>query len=435
MNRWVLRFSLGILGLVVVILVLIGILLHLNQDLPPENVSDVLGQKEALPFEENAYHLILGALSEVNPRQVHEVSGAVYEKKNDAQIRVQEMLNSHEPFFQKIEAATSARVFQVDVKTQFHSLFYVDEADTLYQFKVQSEMEAGELGAAIESAVHAMKLSSLLLQDPESFMTHFTYLRFLEHSGVGYLMLIRTGKLSLEQLRRLQTQLPPKGIAIESVLPAARNQLQFLKHHFETSADEPSYFPMLSGYKLHPNRTMSIGLEQYQFLVEVVEGHRGYKQFVHPTLEEWRGFTSIQKMMKPNSVGMWGLNQFFYSSNLEFEYRVSALLDAVRLLSAIRMYEITEGGPPEELAALVPTFLDALPIDPFSGNSYHYDQHRSVVWSVGPDGVDQRGSILTTYSGGGVAKQHSTAEDLVYSWKKTFREMVKEASAMEDKAK
>jgi hypothetical protein len=91
-------------------------------------------------------------------------------------------------------------------------------------------------------------------------------------------------------------------------------------------------------------------------------------------------------------------------------WRVAAYRQAI----ALALYEMREKKPAEKLDDLVPKYLDSLPVDPYSGQPFHYrisqgerliggmgdeaggaivQVHRGqgVLWSTGPDRVDHGG--------------------------------------------
>jgi hypothetical protein len=67
------------------------------------------------------------------------------------------------------------------------------------------------------------------------------------------------------------------------------------------------------------------------------------------------------------------------------------------VILAIRLYELDHGAPPANLNLLVPTYLPAVPIDPFAPDGhvlrYVATPGAEVVYSVGEDGRDDGGSI------------------------------------------
>ncbi len=60
---------------------------------------------------------------------------------------------------------------------------------------------------------------------------------------------------------------------------------------------------------------------------------------------------------------------------------------------ALERYRVANGGLPDSLRQLSPTFIPAVPVDPFTGQEllYRRDQEGYVVYSVGPDRRDDGG--------------------------------------------
>lgn len=70
----------------------------------------------------------------------------------------------------------------------------------------------------------------------------------------------------------------------------------------------------------------------------------------------------------------------------------------IRLLRvdlALRLYRAEHGSFPAQLSALVPRYLDALPLDPFNGQPliYRLQGASYLLYSVGPDGKDDGGTL------------------------------------------
>ena len=103
--------------------------------------------------------------------------------------------------------------------------------------------------------------------------------------------------------------------------------------------------------------------------------------------------------IKPNSVGMryyWKIAGT-YKSLPEKNARLQAYISALRLKIALRLYEQKHGQLPEDLAALVPEFIKAVPNDPYDDKPFRYSKEKKQVWAIGPDGVDNGGqSPFTT---------------------------------------
>jgi len=77
------------------------------------------------------------------------------------------------------------------------------------------------------------------------------------------------------------------------------------------------------------------------------------------------------------------------------EIRHIAHRRAAQVALAIERYRLAEGGIPPALSDLVPTYLDAVPVDPFDGQNLRYrlrEEAGYVVYSVGEDLTDDGGT-------------------------------------------
>jgi hypothetical protein len=70
---------------------------------------------------------------------------------------------------------------------------------------------------------------------------------------------------------------------------------------------------------------------------------------------------------------------------------------------ALRAYKMDNGHYPKNLKALMPTYLHKIPIDPWDGIApphYQLQENKYLLWSIGPDGVDNHGTpIINQYAG------------------------------------
>jgi len=79
----------------------------------------------------------------------------------------------------------------------------------------------------------------------------------------------------------------------------------------------------------------------------------------------------------------------------QLEIRHVAHRRAAQAALAIERYRLAEGGIPLALSDLVPTYLDAVPVDPFDGQNLRYrlrEETGYVVYSVGEDLTDDGGT-------------------------------------------
>jgi len=90
-----------------------------------------------------------------------------------------------------------------------------------------------------------------------------------------------------------------------------------------------------------------------------------------------------------------------------------AQLRTARVGLAVQRYRLATGNLPDTLADLVPTYLDAVPEDPFDGRSLRYEKLETgfVVYSVGEDRRDDGGKErLPT----GKTKKAPSSSDIIF---------------------
>jgi hypothetical protein len=115
------------------------------------------------------------------------------------------------------------------------------------------------------------------------------------------------------------------------------------------------------------------------------------------TEREWYFFRRIN--------GAWTtyLSELTYSNNrADFEKHMEASLltahakaDLLRLHYAIRAFQLAEGRLPKSLDELAGRELKAIPQDPYNGRDFIYQpgKDRYILYSVGPNGVDDGGFV------------------------------------------
>ena len=72
---------------------------------------------------------------------------------------------------------------------------------------------------------------------------------------------------------------------------------------------------------------------------------------------------------------------------------MTALARVTRAALAVERFRLGAGALPENLADVVPRYLDVLPEDPYDGNPLRYRKLDKgfVVYSIGKDGIDDGG--------------------------------------------
>jgi hypothetical protein len=91
---------------------------------------------------------------------------------------------------------------------------------------------------------------------------------------------------------------------------------------------------------------------------------------------------------RPNALGRIYVFLNMFAPGIEEHFSLQATVGALRLKIALRHYEQKHGRLPDDLGALVPDYLPAIPNDPFKDQPFRYSKEKKRVWSVGFDGLD-----------------------------------------------
>lgn len=149
--------------------------------------------------------------------------------------------------------------------------------------------------------------------------------------------------------------------------------------------------PMLPIY----NRSQTRALFANAFLMLIRSASHPYKDAKFPDLS--RPPSPVSLILSGNLAGrvMYYMLLPSEPAVLGKKSQADAQLQATRTILALRAYQLTHGNLPSELSALVPEFLDEVPVDNFDGQPLRYSADRKIVYSVGKnlkdDGGDDRG--------------------------------------------
>lgn len=102
----------------------------------------------------------------------------------------------------------------------------------------------------------------------------------------------------------------------------------------------------------------------------------------------------LTMLLLPNPVGR-GFAGMAASQLERFDVKRCQLetrIALVRAQIALRAYGQANGALPVSLAALVPDYLESIPVDRFGGAPLRYSRERAIVYSIGDDGIDAGGS-------------------------------------------
>lgn len=158
----------------------------------------------------------------------------------------------------------------------------------------------------------------------------------------------------------------------------------------------PRWMPRRSSFFFQPNRTARI-------LLDIARFHEAKLQHLPPPTP-WATANELDLMLhdpgifrvRPyfNLIGKAFLGPFDMTPTIR---RYHADVRMVKLRAALLQFWQHHGIWPERLEALVPKYLDAVPLDPFDGQPLRYDAQRGLLWSVHANQTDNGGSTAGSH--------------------------------------
>jgi hypothetical protein len=100
---------------------------------------------------------------------------------------------------------------------------------------------------------------------------------------------------------------------------------------------------------------------------------------------------------EPNAYGNSRISSIFSSYGMLYEkfHLLRAEYDATLAITAIHLFERQRAVLPQDLDVLKKEgLLKTIPIDPFTGNPLRFTPSKGIIWSTGPDAVDDGGDLI-----------------------------------------
>jgi hypothetical protein len=411
-----------------------------GRDVPPPDVSDLAVERPEIPIDGNAYAYFIAATNNLvrpkpsefvkdfrngtstNAGPVRELVAANAETINWIRMGVAcGAYQSPEPTPEALSGAATALVSFSNILAAKAAL---DRHDGRYEEAADACILALDLGKTVSGRTSGL-LEGLVAVVP---------------FGMGAEEIRRTARdpaASAEVLRRLGAALatiPDQAPALQQSLRAeyafaAKTVDQVAKGFVRTDGspvDTRTRRRMqVLGYFLQPNRTKAIlaGL----FREAIANMDRPYRDGTELDYFKAVGFkpggelSHLLFQLKPNAaVGARLVGMLCPLAVNEKRCRLESELGATRLVVALNLHRMDKGAYPATLDALVPDYVDAVPLDPYDGEPFRYAPDKQLVYSVGQDVKDDGGSddIPEKYRHMEVARARSRGKtfDLVFGF-------------------
>jgi len=285
--------------------------------------------------------------------------------------------------------------------------------EATFLFVLESMLQAEEHNAepAVQPILSAYGLAHSLRNEPTE-ISQIIRMSLHRFAGSGLERILNKIRLSDTQLRRIDAVLAAAYDPNASVLPLVSKRCSgyeaFRKPRDPdlvqgTQREAPSVAHIAIGRALG---TLDLSLLEY---LDRVERHTKILQLA--PAQRLKAATEAKARYEANPLppGLnWLLDDLAQITRVDLEDM--AQVHVARAAIAIERYRLADDSLPASIADLVPRFLEAVPEDPFDGESLRYSKRDGgyVVYSIGPDGTDDGGTERQP-------KRQGRKEDLAYN--------------------
>ena len=406
MKKWLLRIVLGFLA---VLVLLCGVISF--RSLTPATVQDQELQlvSVSIPQGSNAFDVLQAVTNHLwfQKAQERQIDDLVKDTNWDAAF-ASTVLASNREALAGWDAAVKLPDLQVpEVYTIDNLLPYLADwkkLAMLAEVRGNVLLHSGQDQAAFDQIVNHIHLGQRM-QDSHGVLIVYLVGTAVRAMGLNQ-MQHWAGKVQLtpEQLKGYIVQLKPEpdeeatafanSIKVEHQMQI--NTLVALRDGKMTNSEEGGYVP---GHGLvWPLFSLSQSKALYAkgalMLVKAAPHH--YCDANMTGMESRPSLTSM--FLSGNAAGqiLYYMMMPAVTASLAKKSQSDVAVQATQTILALRAYQLTHRQLPPDLNALVPEFLDAVPIDDFNGQPLHYSAERKIIYSVGKnlkdDGGDDRGS-------------------------------------------
>lgn len=272
--------------------------------------------------------------------------------------------------------------------------------------------QAGRTGASVDNAIALMRLGNMIHSDAQYLADYTAGTKILQLGLEEVDFVIHLKEVDPEDLRRLvdiMTDLRPLD---QGMVRAVKNKYQTVakaidafrgkKVSLEQSFSDTYHLPYIlrkttwyPGYMFKENETKGKLARLYKDMAENVP--KIYADMKFYDLEQYLGLMGSRFIffLSPNFVGrvFYAFTTPEFQSFLEGKCRLEGTVRALRLMTAVKLYQKETGTLPDTLQALCPKYLSEVPLDPFDGKPFRYLRDKEVIYSVGKDLKDSKGSV------------------------------------------
>jgi len=399
MKKWLLRISLGFLA--VIGLLLACIFLRSLTPAPVQNQELQLARATISPGA-NGYDLLAAATNNIWwPKDQEQAIGDLVKDTNWDDALAATVLASNREALAGWDAAVKLPDFQVpEVSTMEDLLPYLASWKQLAQLAMVREnflLHRGQDQAAFDELVKHIQLGRRM-ENSHGVLIVYLVGAAVNTMGLGQIQhWVGKTQLTPDQLKAYSLQLKTQpGEAGEAFANAIRvehqvqmNTLAAMRAGRIKSEDLP-HFGFWSVWPIFSySQTEGLFARGALMLVKAAPHH--YSEANVAGMQARPDMVSICLSGNPVGQILFYMMMPALAGSLEKKSKGDVQLQAIRTILALRAYQLTHGHLPPDLNALVPEFLEAVPVDDFDGQPLRYSAEKKIVYSVGKNLKDDGG--------------------------------------------
>jgi hypothetical protein len=400
MKKWSQRISLSLFGIIILALVFVFIRSTYNGRFDDSGLELA---RANIPHGANAFDVLQSATNQLwwPDNQNLRLTELANDTNWDGKM-AELVLATNREALAAWDAAVKLPDLQVPEVSSFDELMpYLGDWKTfarVAQVRQNILLHDGKDQEAFDQIISEIKIGRRMENSGGNLITYLVGVA-VENLGLGQLR-HWTGKVHLpaERLKDYSRQIEPApGAEAEAFANAIKaeyqvdiNTLNAMRRGNSTNAGFPRHGMVWPIFDFRQSRALfakgSLALlnaaPKYYMDVDVAQ------------MDARPGTASI--LLSGNPVGeiLYSMLMPALGSTLVKKSSVDVQVRSTQTILALRAHQLTHGKLPDNLDALVPEFLDKVPVDAFNGQPLHYSVEKKIVYSVGKnlkdDGGDDR---------------------------------------------
>jgi len=414
-----------IIGILLILISLISLILLLPKllglfswDIPPINDSDLALEKIEIFPEKNAVY----NLSKINDIMEHPENNELLSDHLSGKVWnedfVKDILSKNEQALNYFEEAAEKESFQdpyfanpekISLNQKLMTTGFWKDISRVSALKALSLLKQNKTEEAINEAFNSLEVS-YKIQNSQGVLIEYLVAMNMKENGLNALIkIISSFNLSSSELKNIVIKLEKfheneegliKAIKLEylsdklAIKALVEKDLEALEYSFGDEKETKKILKITQNkFYFLPNKTLEIFANQAKIEINNVSKTYSQTEAIEPLKilpYKWQ-----EKYLFKNFFGESFYQIYSFERNVLVKKKCEEdlLVSITQLLIALKAYKLDNGSLPSSLNKLVPDYISLIPIDPFDGELIRYSPEEKIIYSVGEDLIDNKGSI------------------------------------------